>query len=541
MEGMWTRFHPLLGAVRARLDAGDLGTLQSFEARFLLPNQPDPAASLFDPGRGGGALLHRGIYPLSLARQLMGPVEEMVTLARCGETGVDEESVLVLRHRTGAISSLRASLRTAGPEASMICGTAGTLTLAGPVYRPTGASFMPVRPMASTGAGRPRKLERFRESALGLRLSRGLARLRAARAAQAIRAPFAGNGYRYEALAVAEALERGQTEHPLMPLDESIEILALVDRGPCRLGEEDRTMKIGVIGCGYVFDHYMTTLRRHPELEIVGLADRNSDRAPAAGAYYGLKVHEDAAALLADPAVEIVANFTSIESHYEVSRAALTAGKHVYCEKPLTLDMGEAHALSDLARDSGLRLSSAPSNALSPTVRTLRKAVAEGRVGDVRMVYAEFDDNPVYLMQPETWVSRSGAPWPYLHEYEMGCTFEHVGYHLTWMCALFGPVRAVTAFSKHTLPDKTEAALDPADTPDFSVAALDFESGVVGARHLLDRGTHRSPDAHHRQSRRAGDRHLPRLYRAGLPGADPERALKARNLRMVRRSSCCSG
>jgi predicted dehydrogenase len=296
-------------------------------------------------------------------------------------------------------------------------------------------------------------------------------------------------------------------------------------------------MKIGVIGCGYVFDHYMTTLRRHPELEIVGLADRNSDRARAAGAYYGLKVHEDAAALLADPAVEIVANFTSIESHYEVSRAALTAGKHVYCEKPLTLDMGEAHALSDLARDSGLRLSSAPSNALSPTVRTLRKAVAEGRVGDVRMVYAEFDDNPVYLMQPETWVSRSGAPWPYLHEYEMGCTFEHVGYHLTWMCALFGPVRAVTAFSKHTLPDKTEAALDPADTPDFSVAALDFESGVVGRvtcsiaaptdhrmriignRGVLETDTYRD--------------YTGPVYLEPIPS----RALKARNLRMVRRSS----
>jgi hypothetical protein len=96
------------------------------------------------------------------------------------------------------------------------------------------------------------------------------------------------------------------------------------------------------------------------------------------------------------------------------------------------------------------------------------------------MVYAEFDDNPVYLLAPETWKSRSGAPWPYLHEYEMGCTWEHVGYHLTWMCAIFGPVRSVTSFSKATLPDKTDQALSPADTPDFSVAALDFECGVVG-------------------------------------------------------------
>ncbi len=239
-------------------------------------------------------------------------------------------------------------------------------------------------------------------------------------------------------------------------------------------------MKIGVIGCGYVFDHYMTTLSLHPGLEIAGVADRNTERARQVGEYYGLRVYDDADALLADDEIGIVANFTSIESHGEVTRAALEAGKHVYSEKPFVTDMDEARALADLAAQKGLRLSCAPSNALSPTVQTLWKAVDDGAVGDVRMVYAEFDDNPVYLLSPETWRSRSGAPWPYLHEYEMGCTWEHIGYHLTWMCAIFGPVRSVTAFSKATLPDKADQPLDPADTPDFSIAALDFESGVVG-------------------------------------------------------------
>ncbi|ETW97968.1 MAG: hypothetical protein ETSY1_20640, partial [Candidatus Entotheonella factor] len=62
----------------------------------------------------------------------------------------------------------------------------------------------------------------------------------------------------------------------------------------------------------------------------------------------------------------------------------------------------------------------------------------------------------------------------------MGCTWEHVGYHLTWMCAMFGPVESVTAFSKCTIPDKTEQPLNPPDAPDFSVACLNFRSGVVG-------------------------------------------------------------
>jgi predicted dehydrogenase len=239
-------------------------------------------------------------------------------------------------------------------------------------------------------------------------------------------------------------------------------------------------MKFGIIGCGYVFDHYMATLARHPGLEIAGVADIDAARLKQATDFYGLRAYDSVAALLADPDVPIIANFTSIESHYAVSKAALEAGKHVYSEKPLVMELDQARELMELARSKGLHLSSAPSNALGATSQTMWKVVADGAVGDVRLVYAEFDDNPIYLMSPEGWRSRSGAPWPYLHEYEMGCTWEHVGYHLSWMCAIFGPVRSVTAFSKSTVPDKTDQPLDPADTPDFSVACLDFESGVAG-------------------------------------------------------------
>ena len=239
-------------------------------------------------------------------------------------------------------------------------------------------------------------------------------------------------------------------------------------------------MRIGIIGCGYVFDHYMSTMDRHPDIEIVGVADIDSARLAQACAFYKLRAFDSVADLLADERIKIVANFTSIEAHYEVTKACLAAGKHVYSEKPFVTDMAQARNLTALAQEKRLRLSCAPSNALSATSQTMWKAVRDGAVGDVRMVYAEFDDNPIYLMSPEGWRSRSGAPWPYLHEYEMGCTWEHVGYHLTWMCAIFGPVRSVTAFSKATLPDKTDQPLAPADTPDFSVACLDFESGVVG-------------------------------------------------------------
>lgn len=296
-------------------------------------------------------------------------------------------------------------------------------------------------------------------------------------------------------------------------------------------------MKIGVIGCGYVFDHYMTTIARHPQLGIAGVTDIDRPRAQQVGQYYGLKVYESNEAMLADPSIEMIANFTSIEAHHEVSKAAFEAGKHVYSEKPLTMTMEHARELVEIAKAKGLRLSCAPSNALSATAQTLWKVVEDGVIGQPRIVYAEFDDNPVYRLNPETWRSRSGAPWPYLHEYEMGCTWEHAGYHLGWLCAIFGPVRAVSSFSKVTLPDKTSEALHPADTPDYSVASLDFHSGVV-ARLTFSIA---APTDH--RMRIVGD--------AGVIHADTYRdydcpvyvepfdplTLKARNMREVRRHS----
>jgi predicted dehydrogenase len=236
---------------------------------------------------------------------------------------------------------------------------------------------------------------------------------------------------------------------------------------------------VAVVGCGYVFDHYMSTWDRHPGLVLHGVYDRSRARVDAVTQAYGLHGYPSVEALLDDPDVEIVVNLTSIDSHHRVTHAALQAGKHVYTEKPVAASLEQTEELYATAAARGLSLVSAPSNALSPTLQSMWKAVREGAVGRPRLVYAEFDDNPIYLMRPENWRSRTGAPWPYRDEYQHGCTIEHGGYHLLWLCAIFGPVASVTAFSKQVVPDKTDEPLDPAETPDFSVAVLDFASGVV--------------------------------------------------------------
>jgi predicted dehydrogenase len=244
----------------------------------------------------------------------------------------------------------------------------------------------------------------------------------------------------------------------------------LMNRGPTG---------VAVVGCGYVFDHYMATWARHPDLALRGVHDIDGERAATVASFYGLHDYGSMEALLADPAVDIVVNLTSIGSHYRVTQVALEAGKHVYTEKPVAEGWKEAQQLYEIAERSAVLLAAAPSNILSPTLQTMWRAVRDGAIGEPRVVYAEFDDNPVPLMHPESWRSRSGAPWPYLDEYEHGCTIEHGGYHLTWLCAMFGPVDTVTALSKQVIPDKPSSGPGPVDTPDLALAVLHFASGVV--------------------------------------------------------------
>jgi predicted dehydrogenase len=238
-------------------------------------------------------------------------------------------------------------------------------------------------------------------------------------------------------------------------------------------------MKIAFVGCGYVFDIYMRTLWAHSELEICGIFDIDTARLNAVCQHYGFKAYPSYNDLLADPAVEIVVNLTSIGSHAEVITQALEAGKHVYSEKPLTLDLDRSRSLFTLAQDKGLILTGAPCNLYSDSVTTVWKAIRDGAIGKPVLIYAELDDNPAHLMNLEKMQSATGAPFPYVEELQEGCTVEHIAYHLVWICAMFGPALAVTGFSQMLIENKTKVPLARPDTPDFSVGCLHFANGVA--------------------------------------------------------------
>jgi predicted dehydrogenase len=126
---------------------------------------------------------------------------------------------------------------------------------------------------------------------------------------------------------------------------------------------------VGVIGAGTISDTYLENLSSFPDVEVVAIGDLFPEAAKAKAEQYGVGASGDVSAVLDNPDVEIVVNLTIPAAHAEVASAALTAGKHVWNEKPLTLDRESASALLEQADAARLRVGCAPDTFLGGGVQ----------------------------------------------------------------------------------------------------------------------------------------------------------------------------
>ncbi len=236
--------------------------------------------------------------------------------------------------------------------------------------------------------------------------------------------------------------------------------------------------QIAIIGAGFVADFYMRSLEMHPNIKVAKVFDKRSDRLKEFCTFWNVPDAQSMDDILDENNdISLVLNLTNPGAHYEVSKACLEAGKHVYSEKPLAIEMDHAYELHQLSKDKGVMLGSAPCSFLCETAQTLGYALRQQKIGKPYLIYAELDDDFIPQAPYEKWISESGAPWPYRDEFLVGCTLEHAGYYLTWLMAIFGSVKKVVAASADLIDDKLEPGANTA--PDFSTATLFFESGMV--------------------------------------------------------------
>jgi predicted dehydrogenase len=239
-------------------------------------------------------------------------------------------------------------------------------------------------------------------------------------------------------------------------------------------------LRLGVLGCGFVSEYYLGAISTYENLTVAGVFDAKAERVRLAQDLFGVPKFASYEEMLRSREVDVIVNLTTPDAHFETSRAALLAGKHLYTEKPMTLDMPSAAELVELAQAKGLLFCAAPSTLLGPTAQTLWHAVRNGRVGKPKVVYAEMDDGAVHLKNHRGWRGRMGLPWPHMSEFATGCTMEHAAYYLSWLTTFFGPARRVTAVAHCVYPDKRSDAPIPDMAPDFTVGCIEFADGTLG-------------------------------------------------------------
>jgi predicted dehydrogenase len=194
MEAMWTRFTPALAEVRRIVASGEIGAVSQVVADFGFAAGVRPEHRVLNHALGGGALLDLGIYPLSIACDLLGPVESVQAQAEMGATGVDLQTGFTLKHSGGGMSVCSCSLKARTPCELTVCGELGHVRMNTMFHRATSISVA---------------------------LADGSSRT--------VPTPYIGNGYVHEAIEAQRCFLAGLIESERMTHEETLALMGVLD------------------------------------------------------------------------------------------------------------------------------------------------------------------------------------------------------------------------------------------------------------------------------------------------------------------------
>ena len=215
---------------------------------------------------------------------------------------------------------------------------------------------------------------------------------------------------------------------------------------------------IGLIGCGNIAETYFRAQDYFNNIKFVACADKFPEVSKNCADQYNIKsltVDE----IIHDTNVDIILNLTIPQAHFEISKLALEAGKHVYSEKPMSIKYDEANELVNLAKDNNLYIGNAPDTFLGGGGQVARKFVDDGDIGKVltgNFIFA-FPGVQEFHPNPESWFQSGGGP-----VIDMG------PYFFTTLVNLLGPVKNVRSRGKK-FADQREYLVGPKKGKSFNV------------------------------------------------------------------------
>lgn len=183
-------------------------------------------------------------------------------------------------------------------------------------------------------------------------------------------------------------------------------------------------LKIGVIGAGSISQMHLQSYANNEYADLVAVCDLNGERAAAkAKAYGALKTFTDYTELLADPDIDAVSICTWNHSHAEISMAALKAGKHVLCEKPLCRTVEEAVQVQKTVQETGKLLQVGFVRRFAATTDVIRRFIDNDEIGEIYYAKA-------------TCLRRVGNPGGWFSDVERsgGGPLIDIGVHVIDLC-----------------------------------------------------------------------------------------------------------
>lgn len=246
------------------------------------------------------------------------------------------------------------------------------------------------------------------------------------------------------------------------------------------------SLGVGLIGTGFMGKCHALAYRNVRavmgdvlRLRLEALCDTPEAKAAAFADQFGFsRAEPDWRALVADPAVDVVSITAPNHLHREMALAAIAAGKHVWCEKPMALTLADATQMAAAARAAGVRTQVGYNYVANPAFTHAQRLIGEGAIGRIVHVRGWVDED--YQADPE-------LPWTWrakLADAGLGALGD-IGCHLVSMLwGLAGPIESVVAdmatiHDTRPLPDGSGRAA--VENEDAALALLRFASGVQGS------------------------------------------------------------
>ena len=242
-----------------------------------------------------------------------------------------------------------------------------------------------------------------------------------------------------------------------------------------------KQVKTAVVGCGMISNIYIKNLQNlFSVIDLVGLCNRSPRAAEEKSAFFGIPVMT-LDEIKADPSIELVVNLTGPTEHYAVVRDLLLAGKNVYTEKMLCLELEQGKELVRLADERGLYLGVAPDTFLGAGLQSARTYIDRGLIGRVTSVRAAINRSQALNSELFGYIRRPGGGFAY----DIGV------YYMTALLSLFGPVKRLAAFASERETHEAQLFYTgrggerwPMADRNLYTAALQFDNGVLGTVHF---------------------------------------------------------